>query len=153
VDNCRAARRLTQLVIHSNPRRLTSRSLRYAEDMKPYGSLNNYISKHRKMSGLSVQELADLLDVHRNKIAAFEDQAAMPTLVQAIALELIFHEPVQQMFAGVSQQMRVLIAARARHLLSRQEDQTTTENAGKLEILGSLAHIDEEEFTPWSDAA
>jgi DNA-binding XRE family transcriptional regulator len=121
--------------------------------MQPYGSLDNYILSLRKQCGLSQDELALLLDIHGDRIRQFEQKGRSPELRHAIGLELIFNEPVQQVFAGVSEAMRKQIAARARAMLETLSGKTIQENAEKLDTLASLGHIDEEDFTPWRNIA
>jgi transcriptional regulator with XRE-family HTH domain len=121
--------------------------------MQLYGSLDNYILSLRKQSGLSQDELAVLLDGGRELIGKYEQRAALPDLRRAIGLELIFDEPMQRLFAGVSDQMRGRIASRARVLLEGMADKPTLENAHRLDTLARLGYIDQQVFTSWRDDA
>ena len=121
--------------------------------MKAYEPFDNYLAEMRKRAGLSQEEVGTLLDEDRNKIRRYEQQAVVPTLARAIALELLFDEPMQRVFAGLAVRIRAQIAARARVLLQHLSDKTTEENAQKLATLARLGRIDREDFTPWKDAA
>jgi DNA-binding XRE family transcriptional regulator len=123
--------------------------------MQPYGSLDNYILSLRKQTGLSQHDLAFLLDDRLDLITLCEQQGedVLPRLKSAIALELVFHEPVQRIFAGIAEKMRAQVAARARILLQGMSDKTTADNALKLQTLAGLAHVDEEDVTSWNSAA
>lgn len=119
--------------------------------MQPYGSLENYILSFRKQSGLSQDDLTFLLDERSDRIGQYEQQARQPNLESALGMGLVFDEPVEALFAGVSESMRNQIAARARVLLQQMSDKPTQENAQKLETLDRLGHLDEDHT--WRDAA
>ena len=72
-----------------------------------------------------------------------------PELRKIIALEVVFDEPMQWIFAGIADVVRARVAARARALLENTTDKMTAENAQKLETLGRLARVDEEDFMLW----
>jgi hypothetical protein len=80
------------------------------------------------------------------------EQGRLPDVRQAIGLELIFFEPVQRIFTAVTEEMRRQIAARARALLEGMSDKSSPRNAQLYGTLADLAHIDEEDFTPWKEA-
>lgn len=122
--------------------------------MQLYGSWDNYISVHRKESGLSQIELAILLGLESTgSVARYEQVQRMPELQIGIGLELIFNEPMQAIFAGVAERMRGDVARRARALLEGIGEKPTAQNVQKLATLARLAHLDEEDFTPWKVAA
>jgi transcriptional regulator with XRE-family HTH domain len=124
-------------------------------DMQLYGPLDNYISMHRMQAGLSQDELAIMLGLEgRGSVARYELALRLPELQTLLALELIFDEPLQKLFAGVAQKVRADIPRRARALLEgAAEQQTSAGTAQKQALLARLAHLDEEEFTPWESAA
>ncbi len=117
--------------------------------MQPYGSLENYILSFRKRTGLSQDDLTFLLDERTDRIGQYEQQAGIPKLESAIGLGCIFDEPIEALFAGVSEAMREQIAARARVLLQQMSDKPTAENAQKLETLARLSHLVED--YSWKD--
>ncbi len=120
--------------------------------MQLYGSLDNYILSLRTQCGLSQKDLAFLLGERRELIVRCEQQSQLPPLRSGISLGLIFDEPIESVFAGVSEKMRAQVAARARVLLRDMPDKTPDENAVKLTTLARLAHLDEEDVTPCSAA-
>lgn len=117
--------------------------------MKPYGSLDNYISTLRAAAGLTQDELAVLLELESGASIDRYEGGRAPELRKIIALEVVFDEPMQWIFAGIADVVRARVAARARALLENTTDKMTAENAQKLETLGRLARVDEEDFMLW----
>lgn len=122
--------------------------------MQNYGSLDNYISTHRKEAGLSQDELTVLLGLEgRASVARYEQMRRLPELHVLIGLEFIFDEPMQRIFAGVAERIRGDVAARARALLEGIGEKPSAQSAQKLSTLARLAHLDEENTIPWEHAA
>jgi transcriptional regulator with XRE-family HTH domain len=116
--------------------------------MQHDGSLENYISMHRKSAGLSQDELALLLGLRsRSALAKYELAHRMPELQVIIGLEIVFGEPVQGVFKGVARRLRELIRARARALGEAMPEKSSTMNADKLRTLDRLAHLGDDETT------
>lgn len=124
-------------------------SKRYAEVMKSFGSLNNYIEMHRLRGGLTQAELSYLISVESgSSVSRYERGLRFPNLEAIVALELVLGRPVQELYAGVAERVRDDVAERARALLSQVGDEPTKEIALKLELLGRLARPDEEVVIP-----
>ena len=120
------------------------------EVMQPY---DNYIYALRRKIGLSQEELAFLMDDQPQRIQSYEQQANLPQLHRALALELVLDEPMQSIFAGIAKKMRMQVAARARALLQGMSDKPSPSNAQKLETLHYLGQIDDEEPAPCKEVA
>jgi hypothetical protein len=94
--------------------------------------------------------MAFLLDDRSDRIVQYEQQAGLPRLESAIGFGLVFDEPVEALFAGVSESMRDQLAVRARVLLQQMSDKTTADNAQKLDTLTRLGNLDDD---TWRGAA
>ena len=135
-------------------RLLTFSCVAMLDCMTPYGSLDNYIAKHRKGAGLSQDELAIMLGLEgRSSVSRYEMALRLPELQTLIALEVVFDEPIQKLFAGVAERVRADIPRRAQALLEGMGDKPSAENVQKLTTLARLAHIDDEYTSPWESAA
>ena len=118
--------------------------------MRLYGSLDNYISMHRRESGLSQDELAVLLGLEsRGAISQFESSIRIPELAKLLALELIFDEPIQRIFAGVADDVRGDVAGRARALLGGMNEKATADTIQRLRTLDRVAHLDRDTLGTW----
>lgn len=72
----------------------------------------NYIRAHRRRTGLSQRELAQVLGYpNEYSIARHEQFLVMPPLEIAIGYERIFNVPVSELFAGLSEEMTGRIEA------------------------------------------
>jgi DNA-binding XRE family transcriptional regulator len=117
--------------------------------MKLYGSLDNYIEMHRQRVGLSQAELSLLIAVeHRGTISRFEQGLRFPNLETVLALEMVFDQPIQTLFAGIAERVRDNVTSRARTLLESLDDTPSKELVLKLELLSRLAHPDDEQIIP-----
>jgi hypothetical protein len=92
-----------------------------------------------------------LLDERSDRVGQYEQQAGLPNLEVGIGMSLAFDEPIEALFAGVSESMREQIATRARVLLQQMSDKPTAENAQKLATLDRLGHLVEDYL--WRDNA
>lgn len=117
--------------------------------MKLYGSLDNYIEMHRRQVGLSQAELSLLIAVeHRGTISRFEQGLRFPNLETLLALEMVFGQPIQTLFAGIAEHVRNSVTSRAQTLLQSLDDTPSKELALKFELLSKLAHPDDEHIIP-----
>jgi transcriptional regulator with XRE-family HTH domain len=117
--------------------------------MKLYGSLDNYIEMHRQRVGLSQAELSLLIAVeHRGTLSRFEQGLRFPNLETLLALEMVFDQPIQGLFAGIAERVRENVTSRARTLLESLDDTPSKELVLKLELLSRLAHPDDEQIIP-----
>lgn len=109
---------------------------------------------HREQAGLSQDELAIVLGLEgRGSVSRYELALRLPELQTLIALELIFDEPMQKLFAGIAEKVRADIPRKARALLEGMGEKPSDRNAQKLATLERLAHLDEEDFMPWENTA
>jgi transcriptional regulator with XRE-family HTH domain len=68
--------------------------------------LPNYLRTHRRRVGYSQEDLACLLGGKEgNKISRYERRECLPSLKTALAYEAIFGVPVQELFAGVYEEV------------------------------------------------
>ena len=118
--------------------------------MRLYGSLNNYIEMYRKRTALSQEELAVLMAVENGwSVSRFERGERIPTLEGLIALEIVYEQPIQKIFAGVAEGVRENIAVRAAALLESTSDAKVDQRlAKKLAVLSRLAHEEDIQFIP-----
>jgi transcriptional regulator with XRE-family HTH domain len=121
--------------------------------MQPYGSFDNYIESLRKQSGLTQNDIAVLLSENRQRICEYEAGTASPRVRAVIALELIFGEPVQRIFAGITERKRKEVAGLAWTLIQSTSDQVDGNNAERLQTLHAIVTASKEDFTTWKDAA
>ena len=123
--------------------------------MKLYGSLDNYIQMHRERVGLTQNDLAFLIGIEeRSAISQYERDLRLPTLDKLLALEIVFGETIQNLFAGIAERLRETVASRAATLLESLDDTPSRELALKLELLSKLARPDDPSIIPlWEDAA
>jgi DNA-binding XRE family transcriptional regulator len=116
--------------------------------MSFYGPKDNYIFNHRLQTGLSQDDLAVLIGLGEGaSVGRYERGVRLPELRTGLALEIIFEEPVQAIFAGISHDLRSDVASRAKALLEITNDEPTNVNAMKLKTLARLARLEEEQFT------
>lgn len=123
--------------------------------MKLYGSLDNYISMHRRHIGLSQAELAALVAVeNRGSVARYELGVRLPELETLLRLEVVLGTPVRELFAGIAERMREDVTQRARALLEGMGDAPSGRALMKLDTLSKLAHPNDIRIIPiWEDPA
>lgn len=120
--------------------------------MMLYGSLNNYIATHRRLSGLSQDELAVLLGLENGAaVGRYENAVRLPELRALLAFEIVLDEPLQALFAGEAEYVRREVRARAKALLEGATDKPSEKNAQKLQTLDRLAHLEDEYTIRWED--
>ena len=113
--------------------------------MSLYGPLDNYIFSNRLRTGLSQDDVAALIALSdRTAVGRYEQGLRLPNLRAGIALEIIFDEPIQAIFAGTAYHLRPDLVKRAQGLLESTSDEPL--NALKLETLARLIRLDEEDF-------
>ena len=84
--------------------------------------LKTYLRTLRKRSGLSQAEVAFLLDEStRHRISGYERALAEPNLQAAIACEVIFGEPIAEVFAGVYEEVELAVILRTHRLITQVE--------------------------------
>jgi transcriptional regulator with XRE-family HTH domain len=85
-----------------------------------YHKLENYLRAHRKRSGLTQDDVAFLLGSRSGtKVSRYEQFRRLPTLPTALALEILFDVPGQDLFAGLYQEIERTLTRRAEDLIKR----------------------------------
>jgi len=91
-------------------------------------SLPNYLQAQRKRLTLSQEEVGFLLGLNGmnkgNKVCRDETFAREPSLLDALAYEVIYGRPVNELFAGLHHQAQQRVAARAKVLSFRKMRKT-----------------------------
>ena len=109
---------------------------------------------YRRRAGLSQSELATLINVERRaSMARYELALRVPDLETSIALAIVLNQPVEEVFAGFTEEIRAKVAERAGALLEASDDNPTHHNALKFALLAKLTNPDESQIIPWEDAA
>lgn len=89
----------------------------------PMKSLPNYLQAQRKRLTLSQEEVGFLLGLNGmnkgNKVCRDETFAREPSLLDALAYEVIYGHPVRELFAGLHHQAQQRVAERAKVLSFR----------------------------------
>jgi transcriptional regulator with XRE-family HTH domain len=111
--------------------------------------LPNYLLSRRKRLGLTQAEVAYLLGVEGGaKVCRYERFVREPSFRTALAFEVIFHESVNDLFAGCFEAVEKEVAARARLLVRRTEKQSPNKySARKRTILSMIALASERRST------
>ncbi|HEY5212537.1 MAG TPA: helix-turn-helix transcriptional regulator [Acidobacteriaceae bacterium] len=79
----------------------------------------NYLRTHRRKSGLSQQELAQILGyLTEIQVSRHERSSTIPGLLIAVGYEVIFHVPLSELFPGLYQTVEANIEDR----LDKMED-------------------------------
>jgi len=82
--------------------------------------LPNYLLTHRKRIGLTQKELAFLLGCQdTSKVSRYELFSRMPVLETALAYEVIFGTSIQELFAGVYEEIERNVLKRAELLVQK----------------------------------
>lgn len=104
--------------------------------------LLNYLLSYRKRSALSQNEVAFLLGRgDKRRVSRFERFTRTPDLETALAYEVIYKQPVSELFAGLCQKVERDVAKRAKALASRSVAGTSASAVRKRETLRGLASI------------
>jgi DNA-binding XRE family transcriptional regulator len=76
-------------------------------------SMTSYLRSHRKKSGLSRRELADIVGfVNKMQIARHERLDSIPTLITALSYQAIFNVPVSELFPGLYESVANIVEER-----------------------------------------
>ncbi len=102
--------------------------------------LPNYLRTHRKRAGFSQDEVAFLLgSTSGSKVSRYEKRVRRPTLVTALAYGALFRVPVQELFAGMYNQVEQRLARRASQLADQlhrgKQDRWTARKLAALEAV------------------
>ncbi len=103
--------------------------------------LDNYLKTHRKRAGLTQDEVAFLLGYKNGtKISRLEKSICQPDFRTALALQVFFGTPANEIFPGIFSKVETEVSNRAR-LLSRKLCKTQHNPVVdyKLKVLHSIA--------------
>src|ERR1700686_573143 len=99
--------------------------------------LPNYLKTHRKRSGLSQEEVAFLLgNDNGEKVCRHERFAREPSLRSALAYLIIFQGQAEELFAGIHEEVKREVTARARKLARRRKESPSGQPGALNRILG-----------------
>lgn len=88
--------------------------------------LPNYLRSSRKRSGLSQDEVAFLLGAQDGaKVCRYERFMRRPSLETAFACQVVFRTPASELFAGLFEEVKEKIKARAKSLAVRKDKHET----------------------------
>lgn len=107
--------------------------------------LPHYLRTHRKRLGFSQDELAWLMgSTDGSKISRYERCIGKPSLEAVLAYEIIFAQPMDELFAGIFAAVQAVTARRAQELAGRLEKMTPTPTVtAKLAVLRRLSRSDD----------
>ncbi len=112
----------------------------------PYKPLKNYLRTARRRSGLSQDEIAQLLGARSgSKICRYETLARVPAVSTVFALEIIFRVSVRELFAGTYAEVHCTILRRAKRLMKDLADDTSKPARRKLLFLRGIVEADPRE--------
>lgn len=106
-------------------------------------SLTNYLRTHRKRLALSQDEVAFLLGFRGegkgSKVCRDEQYVREPSLRSALAYEVIYQQPIRELFAGLYQDIEQEVAERAKVLTYRVDRKPSQQTTCKRQMLTNLA--------------
>jgi transcriptional regulator with XRE-family HTH domain len=105
-------------------------------------SLSNYLRSNRKKAALSQEEVAFLLggigQSKASRISRYESCSREPSLSTALAYEMIYGKPVQELFAGLYEQVEQKVARRARILSFRKGNPHSKFNEAIIKLVSKI---------------
>jgi hypothetical protein len=125
------------------PARLVERSRFRCCHMQKKGRLVNYLRVHRKKAGLSQLELGLILGYGgKNPIYKHESFNSVPPLLMGFAYEILFREPVSDLFPGIRETVEDAVEqSLAKFEGSLQEKLKSSKGSKRAEIEHKLAWI------------
>ena len=91
---------------------------------KQIKKLNNHLWTYRKKMGLSQKRVALLMGFKRtNDLSRYEHGVRMPSLVNALKLEIVYRTPAAFLYKGLYEELRKDIKAREEKLLRQREEE------------------------------
>lgn len=98
-----------------------------------YSSPANYIRVNRRRSGLTQQELAEVLGlISEWQISEHERSGGVPLFLTAISYEIVFDMPISKLFPGIYETVRTNIDNRLAELEARLHMSTAKGRAAVL---------------------
>lgn len=125
------------------PARLVERSGLNCCRMRKGARLVNYLRIHRKKAGLSQRELGLILGYSgKNPIYRHESFNSVPPLLMGFAYEVLFREPVSDLFPGIRETVEdALEQSLAKFESSLQEKLKCSKGSRRVQIERKLAWI------------
>jgi len=88
--------------------------------------LGSYLRTHRKRSGLSQRELADILGLLTEwQVSQHEKSLTVPILLTAMSYEILFRVPISRLFPGIYETVRDNVESRLAELEKRLQQSST----------------------------
>jgi DNA-binding XRE family transcriptional regulator len=105
--------------------------------------LVNYLRAHRKKAGLSQRELGVILGyTGKDAIYRHESFDSVPPLLMGFAYEILFQEPVSELFPGIRETVEgALEQSLAKFANSLQEKLKTAKGSNRAQLEHKLAWI------------
>ena len=102
--------------------------------------LRNYLRTYRRRSGLSQDEIAQLLGTSSGtKVSRYENFARLPSVAGILRYEIIFNQPASKLFAGAYEAAHRDVRARAKRLAKTLTAKSgNPRTARKLQILRTI---------------
>ena len=111
----------------------------------PMKSLPNYLQSQRQRLAISQEEIGFLLGLNGmnkgNKVCRDETFAREPSLLDALAYEVIYGRPVRELFAGLHQQAQQRVAERAKVLSFRKSRRKDVRRGQAINQLAESASV------------
>jgi transcriptional regulator with XRE-family HTH domain len=87
--------------------------------------MGSYLRAHRRKSGLSQSELADILGlITELQISRHERSVTLPLFLTAISYEIVFQVPIAELFPGIYETVRQNVERRLAEIEGRLHDST-----------------------------
>jgi transcriptional regulator with XRE-family HTH domain len=121
---------------HELCNRVLSHSIHMASSHLP-----NYLRANRKRLGLSQDEVAFLLGAENGtKVCRYERFTRQPGFHAALACEVVFQRPLREIFAGLYEEIKREVAARATKLVLKTDGvKVGNKGSRKREVLEGIA--------------
>jgi DNA-binding XRE family transcriptional regulator len=102
--------------------------------------LKHYLRTYRRRFAFSQEEIALLLGASSGtKVSRYESFKRHPPVIAVFAYEIIFNQPIQDLFAGAYDAVRRDVQTRAKELLKALEaERTNPRTSLKLQLLRAI---------------
>ncbi len=98
-----------------------------------YASSTNNLRVHRRGSGLTQRELAEILGlISEWQISEHERSVGVPLFLTAVSYEIVFNVPISKLFPGIYEAVRMNIDSRLVELEARLHESSTKGRAAVL---------------------
>ena len=98
-----------------------------------YASPANYLRVSRRRSGLTQQELAEILGlISEWQISEHERSVGVPLFLTAVSYEIVFNVPISELFPGIYETVQTNIDSRLAELEARLHESSAKGRAAAL---------------------